>query len=36
MDAPAKLKTKQRIQFVLEELAAGWPRPRSVLDRSRY
>ena len=36
MDAPATLKTKQRIQFVLEELAAGWPRPRSVLDRSRY
>ena len=36
MDAPAKLNTKQRIQFVLEELAAGWPRPRSVLDRSRY
>ena len=36
MDAPAKFKTKQRIQFVLEELAAGWPRPRSVLDRSRY
>ncbi len=36
MDAPAKFKTKQRIQFVLEELAAGWPRPRSVLDTSRY
>ncbi len=35
MDAPAKFNTQQRIQFVLEELAAGWPRPRSVLDSSR-
>jgi hypothetical protein len=36
MDVPAGLKKTERIQFIQEELAAGWPKPRSILDSSRY
>lgn len=36
MEAPSSLKKAQRIRFIEEELEAGWPKPRSVLDTSRY
>lgn len=36
MDVPVGLKKPERIQFIQEELAAGWPKPRSIMDSSRY
>lgn len=36
MYIPSNLKKAQRIQFIQDELAAGWPKPRSILDSSRY
>lgn len=36
MEAEPKAKKAQLIHAIEAELAAGWPRPRSVLDSSRY
>ncbi|NJM33673.1 MAG: hypothetical protein HC850_02040 [Rhodomicrobium sp.] len=36
MEAEPKAKKAQLIHAIQAELAAGWPRPRSVLDTSRY
>ncbi len=36
MDIPSGLNKAQRIAYIRDELAAGWPKPRSILDTSRY
>lgn len=36
MDVPGHLTKPKRVSFIQEELAAGWPKPRSILDSSRY
>jgi hypothetical protein len=36
MQVPSNLKKPQRIRYIQDELAAGWPKPRSILDSSRY
>jgi hypothetical protein len=36
IDSPSKAKKAKLVQIIQNELNAGWPRPRSVLDTSRY